>query len=380
MYDISHHLFNRGMLLLQTLEGHSDRCWSLAWSPDGSTLASCSGDKTVRIWSPAGAATSSLNSWKCSAVLEDGHTRTIRSLAWSPCGKFLATASFDATTAIWQHHTHPLNTAQEGSEQGRPRWEQVASLEGHENEVKCVTFSPDGSLVATCGRDRTVWIWESIPGNEYECVDVKTGHSQDVKSIAFHPSREVLASASYDDTIKVWACEPGGDEWTCAQTIGSSAGGHSSTVWSLSFQPSGHHMASVGDDSTLKVWKCSSPAAAFRPPWKLACSISGYHSSTIYDCHWSPVSDHIATGDGSNNIRIFSPIDAKEQQDQAMASSSDGDGGEAEGARELSHWGQVAAVDQAHAQDVNCVRWNPKIGGLLASCGDDGLVKIWQMR
>lgn len=125
-------------------------------------LASCGGDRTVRIWARDTAAPA--ERWRCVAVLEDTHSRTIRSCSWSPDGRQLATASFDRTTAIWQH--------------SGGIWENVAMLEGHESEVKEVAWAPNGSLIATCSRDKTVWLWEAAPGNEYEVVDVKHGHSQ----------------------------------------------------------------------------------------------------------------------------------------------------------------------------------------------------------
>ena len=65
----------------------------------GETLASCSGDKTVRLWTRKSPGS---EEWVCSAILEESQTRTIRCCSWAPGGRQLATASFDATTAIWE--------------------------------------------------------------------------------------------------------------------------------------------------------------------------------------------------------------------------------------------------------------------------------------
>lgn len=147
--------------------GHSDRAWNLAWNPKHSLVASCSADKTVRLYSygvtTASTSESSLY-FKTSQTIHTEHLKTVRAVAWSPSGRTLATGSFDSNVGIWEQERDEDDD--EEDEEGQPRslgtgdWECVGTLEGHETECKSVGFSSTGTLLASCSRDKSVWIWE----------------------------------------------------------------------------------------------------------------------------------------------------------------------------------------------------------------------------
>jgi len=315
----------------------------------------------------------------------DRHSRTLRSLTWSRDGDTLAICSFDATTSLWR---------EESNGSGALCFSNVSVLSGHENEVKSASYSPSGSLMATCSRDRSVWVYDaSDDADEYECVALLQSHTQDVKMVQWHPKQDVLFSCSYDDTLKVWG--PDGDDWCCKETLE----GHESTVWALSFDVAGSRFVSCSDDRSLRVWAPSRPearerkelkketeqlqprgsliaAAAFLSPlfmsgaslasrsnsmqketaevperangrvapadascnWSAVSVIKDEHPRPIYSVDWHQKSDFIASGCGDNHIRIFQPQDGQ-----------------------LSSWGCVADVE-GHDGDVNCVAWCPESG------------------
>jgi len=216
----------------------------LAWSPDSHLIATGSSDKQIRIWGK----NSTTGLFESKSVLEEGHTRTIRSLAWKPdsIGQLvLASGSFDATAFLWQQE-----------EAGSCEFETIMELQGHENEVKCVAWSSDSQFLATCSRDKTIWVWEREDEEdedfEYTCRGVLSGHTQDVKFVKWHPERQELFSASYDDTIKCWKYDNALEDWICSYSL---SGAHSSTVWALDFDTTGKFLVSCSEDCSWIIWK-----------------------------------------------------------------------------------------------------------------------------
>ena len=327
-------------------------------------LVSCGADGCVEAWEEGAG-----GHWRRRGGPGRVGGRTIRAAAWSPDGNLLAVAGFDACVTVWA----PTQAPGEGADSAEDPWELWATLEGHESEVKDVAWNASGTLLATCGRDKTVWIWERVgepgPGDadlcDFECVEVLQGHEADVKCLAWHPQMDVLVTGSYDGSLRVWCEEEGcGGEWGCVQTAG---GEH--TVWDVAFapgdgqSPEGWALASCDDSGAVALWEFDvGQAPGGSPLSSPPVRAERVHEGPAYSLDWDPGAGsdlRLATGGADGHVALLS----------TSASS---------GSPEL----KVSSRFSAHApSEINCARWRPagSADALLATSGDDELIRLWNL-
>ena len=301
------------------LKGHTDRVVSVAFSPDGTKVATSGQDGTARIWD--------VTSGKELKKME-GHTNVvISSVAFSLDGKKVVTSSWDKTARIWD--------VESGKE--------LLTLVGHAHYVNSAAFSPDGKQVITGSIDHTARIWDTESGKELKKLE---GHSNAVASVAFSPDgKKIVTAGGNENSVRIWDANSGSGlkiwKWQI-RMVGNRVvvDGHINTVYSAVFSPDGKKVVTGSLDRSARIWNAESGEEI---------KILDGHEGDVFSAVFSPDGRKVVTGSGDKSVRIF----------------------DAETGTELKNL-------EGHTREVMSVAFSPD-GKKVVSGSTDNTARIWTL-
>eukprot|EP01125_Pyxidicula_operculata_P019184 TRINITY_DN693_c0_g1_i1.p1 TRINITY_DN693_c0_g1~~TRINITY_DN693_c0_g1_i1.p1 ORF type:complete len:2289 (+),score=635.01 TRINITY_DN693_c0_g1_i1:128-6994(+) len=355
-----------------TMEGHSRAPACVAYSADGTMIASCSEDGYTIIWDANTGA----------KLQEFKSPRPVNSVAWSPIegDQRLVSGGDESVVSIINASTGQL---------------ELPFFTGHSAAVRCVCFDHKGKLVASASRDNTVRVWDSRNGN---CLYTLRGHTDWISTCCFSPNGNKLVTGSWDFTIIVWNLR---NSTPSTKMIGHDAGilqtqysrdgktvmscsfdrtikiwdaesgteittldGHSEPVHGFSISPDGRSVASVSDDHTIKLWD---PLSATEVQ-----ALVG-HANAIRSASFSPANKQIVTTGDDRTVKVWD-VGLQSEESSSSGYSFGFSSSSSSKTEEVQHEERITG----HSSCVNSVKISPD-GKQIVSSSDDATFALWDI-